>query len=98
MIGLGRIGSLVARRMAAFDMSVIAYDLYADAERAAAEGVELLPLADVLDRSDFLTVRLPKALETTGLLGREAFEQMKPGIRIVNAARGGIVRTGGRRP
>ncbi|CAM5598056.1 hypothetical protein SXANM310S_01649 [Streptomyces xanthochromogenes] len=91
IVGLGRIGSLVARRMAAFDMRVIAYDPYADAESAERAGVRLVPLDELLAHSDFITVHLPKTPETLGLIGAGAFAGMKPGVRIVNAARGGIV-------
>lgn len=91
VIGLGRIGTLVARRLAAFDMRVLAHDPYADPQVAAAEGIRLVPLEELLDSADFITVHLPRTPQTTGLLGFEAFRRMKPGVRIVNAARGGII-------
>ncbi len=91
IIGLGRIGTLVARRASAFGMSLLAYDPYVSVESARRLGAEVLPLDDVLARADFLTIHLPKTNETAGLIGTEAFAKMKDGVRIVNASRGGIV-------
>ncbi|WP_460068190.1 phosphoglycerate dehydrogenase [Streptomyces sp. YKOK-I1] len=91
VVGLGRIGSLVAHRMAAFGMEVVGYDPYVSAGHAAAAGVRLLSLDALLARADFLTVHLPRTRETTGLIGFEALRKVKPTVRIVNAARGGIV-------
>ncbi|WP_405617080.1 phosphoglycerate dehydrogenase [Streptomyces sp. NBC_00076] len=91
VVGLGRIGGLVAGRMAAFGMDVVAFDPYVTAAHAAAVGVRLLPLDELLARCDFLTVHLPRTPETTGLIGFDAFRRMKPTVRVVNAARGGIV-------
>ncbi|AUG78192.1 3-phosphoglycerate dehydrogenase [Kitasatospora sp. MMS16-BH015] len=91
VVGLGRIGALVARRMAAFDMEVIAYDPYVTPARAADLGVRKVSLDELLAESDFITVHLPKTAETVGLIGFEALRKVKPGVRIVNAARGGIV-------
>jgi D-3-phosphoglycerate dehydrogenase len=91
VLGLGRIGVLVAQRMAAFDMSVIAYDPYVQAARAAQLGVKLVSLDELLAESDFITVHLPKTPETIGLVGDRALHQVKPTVRIVNAARGGII-------
>ncbi|MDP9396999.1 MAG: phosphoglycerate dehydrogenase [Actinomycetota bacterium] len=91
VVGLGRIGVLVAQRLSAFGMRVVAYDPYVQPHRAAQMGVRLLPLEDLLRESDFITVHLPKTPETVGLLGEEALRQVKPSVRIVNAARGGIV-------
>ncbi|MFI0260706.1 phosphoglycerate dehydrogenase [Streptomyces sp. NPDC017056] len=91
IVGLGRIGVLVAHRMAAFGMKVVAYDPYVQPSSAAHFGVRLLPLDELLAVADFLTVHLPKTPETVGLLGDEAFHKVKPSVRIVNAARGGIV-------
>ena len=89
--GLGRIGQLVAQRLAAFGTHVIAYDPYVPAARAAQLGIELLPLDDVLARADFISVHLPKTKETAGLLGKETLARTKPGVIIVNAARGGLI-------
>lgn len=91
VVGLGRIGVLVAQRMAAFGMSVVAYDPYVQAARAAQMGVRLVSLDELLETSDFITVHLPKTPETLGLIGDEALQKVKPSVRIVNAARGGIV-------
>jgi D-3-phosphoglycerate dehydrogenase len=91
VLGLGRIGVLVAQRLAAFDMNVIAYDPYVQAARAAQLGVKLVTLEELLRESDFITVHLPKTPETLGLIGDRELQQVKPSVRIVNAARGGIV-------
>ncbi|MGW1994455.1 phosphoglycerate dehydrogenase [Embleya sp. NPDC001921] len=91
VVGLGRIGVLVAQRMSAFGMNIVAYDPYVQPARAAQMGVRLLSLDEVLEQSDFITVHLPKTPETLGLIGDEALRKVKPTVRIVNAARGGIV-------
>ncbi|MQY12165.1 D-3-phosphoglycerate dehydrogenase [Streptomyces sp. RB5] len=91
VVGLGRIGVLVAQRMSAFGMKVVAYDPYVQPARAAQMGVKLLTLDELLEASDFITVHLPKTPETLGLIGDEALHKVKPEVRIVNAARGGIV-------
>ena len=89
--GLGRIGKLVADRARGFGMRLIAYDPYVSAERARLGGVELMALEQVVAESDFLTIHLPKTPETAGLIGRELLLKAKPGLRIINVARGGIV-------
>ena len=91
VVGLGRIGQLVAARLAAFGTHVVAYDPYVPASRAAQLGIELLPLDDVLARADFISVHLPKTKETAGLLDAAALAKTKPGVIIVNAARGGLI-------
>jgi D-3-phosphoglycerate dehydrogenase len=91
IVGLGKIGVLVAQRLAAFDMNVIAYDPYVQAGRAAQMGVRLASLDELLATSDFISVHLPKTPETLGLIGDEQLHKVKPGVIIVNAARGGIV-------
>jgi D-3-phosphoglycerate dehydrogenase len=91
IVGLGRIGVLVAARLNAFGMKLIAYDPYVAAARAAQMGVRLVGLDELLAESDFITVHLPKTPETVGLLGEDALRKVKPTVRIVNAARGGIV-------
>jgi D-3-phosphoglycerate dehydrogenase / 2-oxoglutarate reductase len=91
VVGLGRIGVLVAQRLSAFGMKVIAYDPYVQPGRAAQMGVRLVSLDDLLAESDFITVHLPKTPETVGLIGDEALHKVKPSVRIINAARGGIV-------
>jgi D-3-phosphoglycerate dehydrogenase len=91
VVGLGRVGTLVAQRAAAFGMRLLAFDPYVSAERAKQLGVELLPLEEVLTQADFLTIHLPKTPETAGLIGADLLSRMKPGVRIVNTARGGII-------
>ena len=92
VIGLGRIGTLVAQRAMAFGMRIVAYDPYVSADRARRLGVDLVAdLDDLLAVVDFITVHLPRTRETEGLLGASAFDKVKPGVRIVNASRGGIV-------
>jgi D-3-phosphoglycerate dehydrogenase len=91
VVGLGRIGVLVAQRLAAFGTKVIAYDPYVSSARAGQLGVRLVGLDELLAESDFITVHLPKTPETVGLIGEEALRKVKPSVRIINAARGGIV-------
>ncbi|HET7430095.1 MAG TPA: NAD(P)-dependent oxidoreductase, partial [Nocardioides sp.] len=94
IVGLGRIGVLVAQRLAAFGMDVIAYDPYVQAGRAAQMGVRLVDLDTLLTESDFISVHLPKTPETVGLIGTEELGKVKPSLVLVNAARGGIVDEG----
>jgi D-3-phosphoglycerate dehydrogenase len=91
IVGLGRIGQLVAARIEAFGTHVIAYDPYVSPARAAQLGIELLPLDELLARADFISVHLPKTPETAGLIDKDALAKTKPGVIIVNAARGGLV-------
>ena len=91
ILGLGRIGALVAQRLNAFGMRVVAYDPYVSAARAAQLGARLATLEEVLAEADFISVHLPKTAETIGLIGDRELHLVKPGVRIVNAARGGIV-------
>ena len=98
VVGLGRIGQLVAQRLAAFGAHITAYDPYVSQARAAQLGIELLTLDELLGRADFISVHLPKTKETAGLIGKEALAKTKPGVIIVNAARGGLDRRGRRSP
>jgi D-3-phosphoglycerate dehydrogenase len=91
VVGLGRVGKLVAQRALAFGMRLVAYDPFVAADRARQMGVELLPLERVLAEADFLTIHLPKTPETMGLLSRDVLAKAKPGLRVINTARGGIV-------
>jgi D-3-phosphoglycerate dehydrogenase len=91
ILGLGRIGVLVAQRLAAFGMQIIAYDPYVPTARAAQLGVRLVSLDELLAEADFISVHLPKNAETAGLIGDRELRLVKPGVRIINAARGGIV-------
>jgi len=92
IIGLGRIGSLVAVRMAAFGMKVIAYDPYISDERFTRFNAEKKEkLEDLLVEADFITVHTPKTRETYGMIGEKEIEIMKDGVRLINVARGGIM-------
>jgi D-3-phosphoglycerate dehydrogenase / 2-oxoglutarate reductase len=91
VVGLGRIGVLVAQRLSAFGMKVVAHDPYVQAGRAAQMGVRLVDLDTLLAESDFMSVHLPKTPETIGLIGAEQLAKVKPSLVLVNAARGGIV-------
>ncbi|MEP7369046.1 MAG: phosphoglycerate dehydrogenase [Dermatophilaceae bacterium] len=91
IVGLGRIGALTAERLAGFGMRLLAYDPYLSAARAGQLGVQLVTLEELLAESDFITIHLPKTPETLGLIGEEALKLVKPSVRIINAARGGIV-------
>src|SRR6478736_9307146 len=91
IVGLGRIGKLVAQRCLAFGMKLVAYDPFVSEDAARRINVELLPLDELVARSDFVTLHLAKTPETMGLIGADLLAKAKPGIRIVNVARGGIV-------
>ena len=91
VVGLGRIGVLFAQRMAAFGTRLIAYDPYIQPARAAQLGVRLVGLDELLRESDFISVHLPRTPETVGLIGEKELATVKPGVRIVNAARGGLI-------
>jgi D-3-phosphoglycerate dehydrogenase len=91
VVGLGRIGVLVAQRLSAFGVRLLAYDPYVQPARAAQIGVRLVSLDELLAQSDFVTIHLPKTPETMGLIGARELAAAKPGVRIVNAARGGLV-------
>jgi len=91
VVGLGRIGVLFAQRMSAFGTRLIAYDPYVQPVRAAQLGVRLVALEELLRESDFISIHLPKTPETVGLIGKEQLAMCKPGVRIINAARGGLL-------
>jgi D-3-phosphoglycerate dehydrogenase len=91
VVGLGRIGVLFAQRMAAFGTRLIAYDPYVQPARAAQLGVRLVGLDELLRESDFISIHLPRTAETLGLIGEKELAGVKPGLRIVNAARGGLI-------
>ena len=91
ILGLGRIGALVAARLAAFGMELVAYDPFVASGRAAQMGVRLLSLDELLRTSDVLSVHLPKTADTVGLIGADQLALVKPSLVLVNAARGGIV-------
>lgn len=91
IIGLGRIGALIAARLQAFGMNVIAYDPYVTSARAQQLGAQLVTLEELLQQSDFITIHMPKTPETTGMISTEQFRLMKPTAYIVNVARGGLI-------
>jgi D-3-phosphoglycerate dehydrogenase len=92
VIGLGKIGMLVAERSAGFGMNLIAYDPYLSSEKARQLGIKLVDkLDDLLKEADFITVHLPKNKETLGLIGEKEIAKMKSTARIINTARGGII-------
>ena len=91
IVGLGRIGVLFAQRMAAFGTRLIAYDPYVQPARAAQLGVRLVSLEELLRESDFISIHLPKTPETVGLIGEKELALVKPSVRIINAARGGLI-------
>ena len=91
IVGFGRIGVLVAQRLAGFGVHLIAYDPFVQPAKAATHNVRMVSLDELLEQSDFITVHLPKTPETAGLIGEEALKKVKPTVRIINASRGGIV-------
>lgn len=92
VLGMGRIGGEVAKRALAFGMKVLAYDPFLTEARAKQLGVELVPDVDSIYRAaDFITVHMPVTEQTRGMLNADAFAKMKPGVRIVNCARGEII-------
>ncbi len=91
VVGLGRIGVLFAQRIAAFGTRLVAYDPYVQPARAAQLGIRLVGLDELLRESDFISIHLPKTPETVGLIGPKELQIVKHGVRIINAARGGLV-------
>jgi D-3-phosphoglycerate dehydrogenase len=91
VVGFGKIGQLVTKRLRAFDMEFVAYDPYVTQTPTGFEFVKLVSLDELLAVSDFITLHLPKTKETAGLIGKEALAKVKPEVRIINAARGGVL-------
>ncbi len=92
IVGLGKVGTLVAQRASAFGMRIVAFDPYVSSSRATQMGVEMMPdVAEVCRRSDFLTIHLPRTPETMGIVGEKEFAAAQPGIRVINTARGGLI-------
>ena len=91
IIGLGRIGTEVAKRARAFGMKVLAYDPYLSEEAAQKLEIELASLEKIYQESDFITVHTPLTDATRGLIGKKEIEMMKKSVRIINCARGGII-------
>lgn len=91
IIGLGRIGSLVAERMKAFGMNLVAYDPYVTAARAQQIGAQLVSLDELLKASDFVTIHMPRTPETLGMISDDQFAMMKDSAFVINVARGGLI-------
>ncbi len=91
IIGLGRIGALVAQRAAAFGMRIVGFDPYISEERARSLRVELVDLDTAIAQADFLTVHVARTPETIGLINADVFAKAKPNLRVINVARGGII-------
>ena len=91
IVGLGRIGKLVAQRASAFGMKVVAHDPFVAPERARQINVELLDLVELVRVSDFLTLHVVKTPDTLGMIGRDLLAQAKPSLRIINVSRGGVI-------
>lgn len=91
IVGLGRVGSLVAKRLRAFDMRVLAYDPYITPQRFTEIGAAPVDLETLLEASDVVTFHVPETPETVNMLDAEAIRHLKPGAIVINAARGGVV-------
>ncbi len=91
IIGLGRIGKLVAERARAFGMQLIGFDPFVSADAASEIGVELVDLDDLAARSDIVTVHVARTPDTLGIVGTDFINKAKEGVRVINVARGGIV-------
>src|SRR6476659_477858 len=91
VVGMGRIGRTVALRARAFGMRIVAFDPFIAPEQARDAEIVLAPLDELFASADFITVHTPLTAETRGVIGRDAFAQMKQGVRIINCARGGLV-------
>ena len=91
IIGLGNVGSEVAKRAQAFEMCVIAHDPFVSTNYARKLKVDLVPLDQLLEQSDFITLHVPLTATTKGLIGAEELAKVKPTARIINCARGGLV-------
>jgi len=91
IIGMGRVGSVVASRAQGFKMNVIAYDPFISKEVAEKMGVEIVELDEIFARSDYITLHTPLTKETRGIINKEAFSKMKDGVMIINCARGPLI-------
>src|SRR5690606_11412983 len=91
IVGFGRIGKLVAQRALAFGMRVVAHDPFVAPERARQLNVELLDLDELVAQADFLTLHVVKTPETVGMVDKDLLAKAKPGLRIVNVSRGGVI-------
>ncbi|MBF0122335.1 MAG: phosphoglycerate dehydrogenase [Candidatus Omnitrophica bacterium] len=91
VIGLGRIGSTVAKFAQGFGMAIKAYDPFLSPEMAAKRGITMSTLEDLFKNSDFITIHVPKTDETKGMIGEKQIDLMKKSVRLINCARGGII-------
>ncbi|MFP4467137.1 MAG: phosphoglycerate dehydrogenase [Candidatus Goldiibacteriota bacterium] len=91
VIGLGRIGTEVAKRMASFGMKIIGYDPFVTKDRGDALGIEVMELDDVISKADVITLHIPKNKETKDLINKDKMGKMKEGVILINCARGGVV-------
>jgi D-3-phosphoglycerate dehydrogenase / 2-oxoglutarate reductase len=91
IIGMGKIGLLVAKRLAGFDMKFVAYDPYVKQAPTGGPEIKMVELDELLKVSDFITLHLPKTAETVGLINADALKKVKPNVHIINAARGGVL-------
>jgi D-3-phosphoglycerate dehydrogenase len=91
IVGLGRIGKLVAQRASAFGMKVVAHDPFVSADSANRLNIELLSLEELVQQADFLTLHVVKTPETLGMISAELLRKAKPNLRIVNVSRGGVI-------
>ncbi len=94
VVGLGRIGRTVAARARAFGMKIIAFDPFIAPEQARDSEIQLAPLSELFASADFITIHTPLTAETRGVIGSDAFAQMKKGVRVINCARGGLIDEG----
>jgi len=91
IIGMGKIGMLVAQRLAGFDMKFVAYDPYVKSAPSGGPEIKMVSLDELLGASDFVTIHIPKTAETKGLIDSAALAKMKPTTFVINAARGGVL-------
>jgi D-3-phosphoglycerate dehydrogenase len=91
IIGMGKIGMLVAQRLAGFDMKFVAYDPYVTAAPSGGPEIKMVSLDELLAAADFVTIHIPKTPETAGLIDSAALAKMKPTAFVINAARGGVL-------
>ena len=91
IIGMGKIGLLVANRLAGFDVNFVAYDPYVTQAPTSGPAIKMVSLDELLAVSDFITIHIPKTPETVGLIGSDALAKVKPSVIIINAARGGVL-------
>ncbi len=94
IVGMGRIGGEVARRAIAFGMRVLAFDPFLSLSRAKAMQVEVVELDEIYRQADYITVHVPMTEQTKGMINKDTIAKMKPGVRLINCARGGIIHEG----